>query len=224
VKWTEKTSANAGIVYSNTDYQSATYTDWKYFEVPVNYYYSVLPKLDVSAGLRYKSNNVSGTGIDSKEMFYNLGVRGELTPKLTSEIQVGYITLNPDSGRNQTAFGLKANLAFALTLKSSLYLEATNQFGYSGAGQAYKAGAVSLRFETELTNAFKLSGNVFWNTFDYTTTTQNDDFTGGQIAGTYIFNEHAELRASYTYSDNDSNIPVQSFKNSIVSLAATFKY
>lgn len=224
VKFTEKSAVKVGLVYDNTDYNPSAYTDWQWVEIPVSYYYQVQPKLDASLGLRYRQNNLDGLGIDSDEFFYNIGLRGELTPKLTGEVQAGYIQLNPDAGDSQQAFGLKANLTFAVSPKTNLYLDATNQFGYSAGGDGYRNGGIRASFDTAISAQVKLKGNVFWNNYDYTTTGQNDDYFGGQVAGTYTFNEHAEFTASYTYSDNDSNRASQSFTNSIFSLAATLKY
>jgi hypothetical protein len=224
VTFSQKSSVKVGIIYDDTDYSRATYTDWQWVEIPVQYFYEVQPKLDASLGLRYRQNTVDRLGADSDEFFYNVGVRGELTPKLSGEVQVGYIQLKPDAGDTQDAFGLKAGLTFAFSPKTNFYFDANNEFGYSAAGDSYQTGGAAVRFDTALNTNVLLRGRAFWNNYDYITSGQNDDYYGGQFAGTYTFNEHAEVTASYTYTNNDSNRPTQSFTNSIFSVSATLKY
>ncbi|MEJ1973811.1 MAG: outer membrane beta-barrel protein [Lacunisphaera sp.] len=224
VKWTDKSSVKLGFIYDNTNYKPSAYTDWEYLDVPVQYFYAVLPKLDLSVGLRYRQNNLGVNGIDSNELFYNVGVRGEITPKLTGEVQVGYIQLQPDTGKDQDAFGLRANLAFAVSPKTNLYLDAHNNYGYSAVGDAYRDGGIAGSFDTALNANFKLKGSAFWNNYEYSNSKRSDDYYGGQVSGVYAFNEHAEVKATYTYSKNDSNRSGLSFNDSIISLSATLQY
>lgn len=226
VKFTEKSAAKLGIIYDDTDYSRSSYTDWQWIEVPVQYFYEVAPKLDASVGIRYRKNTVDGVSLDgdSDELFYNVGLRGELTPKLTGEVQVGYIQFSPDAGNDEDSFGLKANLTFAISPKTNLALDANSQYGYSALGSTYQDTGLTFRFDTAISANLTLKGNLFWHNYDYVTTVQNDDYYGGQVAGTYAFNEHAELTASYSYSDNDSNLAIYSFKQNLFSLSATLKY
>lgn len=224
VKWTDKSSAKLGFTYDNTNYKPTAYRDWQYIDVPVQYFYEVQPKLDLSLGFKYRQNNIGGNGIDSNEYFYNVGVRGEITPKLTGEVQIGYLQFSPDSGKDQSALGLKANLTMAVSPKTNLYLDAVNQYGYSALGDSYKDAGITGSFDTAISANLTLKGNAFWHNYDYTGTVENDDYYGGQLAGTYTFNEHAEVTASYTYGKNDSNVNGLSFTNGILSVSATLRY
>lgn len=226
VQFTEKSAGKIGLTYDDTDYSRSGYSDWQWVEVPVQYFFQVQPKLDASVGLRYRKNNIDGPlgDSDSDEFFYNVGLRGELTPKLTGEVQVGYIQFNPDAGNDEDSFGLKANLTFAVSPKTTLLLDANSQYGYSGIGEAYQDNGLTFSFNTAISPAFSVNGNIFWHIYDYSTTNQNDDFAGGQISGKYAFNEHAEISASYTYTNNDSNLSFASFSQNKFLLAATLKY
>ncbi len=224
VKWTDKSSVKLGFLFDKTDYKPAGYRDWQYLDVPVQYFYEVQPKLDLSLGFKYRQNNISGNGLDSDEYFYNVGVRGEITPKLTGEVQVGYIQFHPDAGKDDGAFGLKANFTLAVSPKTNLHFDANDQYGYGAVGDAYSTLGFNGSFDTAINANFKLKGSAFWNNYDYLYSTRNEDYYGGQIAGTYTFNEHAEVTASYTYSDNSSNLNGLSFTNSIFSLSATLRY
>ena len=224
VVWSEKSSAKIGFTYDNTDYKPAGYADWNYYEVPLQYFYKVQPKLDASLGFTYKKNDVDRIGASSDEYFYNVGVRGEITPKFTGELQIGYTQFNPDSGRDQDGLGLKANFNFAVSPKTNLTLGAHSQYGYSSSGDSYLDEGVTGGFDAALTANFKLNGSAFWSNYDYSISSRKDDYYGAQIAGKYTFNEHAEVKASYTYSKNDSNFAGLSYNNSIIALSATLKY
>lgn len=224
VKFTEKTSGKIGIAYDSTDYNPAGYTDWKWWEIPVNYYYQVQPKLDLSLGFRYRSNEVGGSGVDSDELFYSVGVRGELSPKLTSEISAGYVQLKPDSGKDEGAFGLDGSLKLAVSPKTNLSVVASNRYGYSAQGDAYRIGGIGANFDTAITTAFIVKAGVAYNTFRYLASKRDDDFWVGTLAATYTLNEHVEFGASYNYSNNDSSLAAANFKNNIFSLSASLRY
>lgn len=226
VKFTQKSAAKIGLSYDDTDYSPTSYADWQRLEIPVQYFYEVQPKLDASIGLRYRKNDVSSSLIntDSDELFYNVGLRGELTPKLTGEVQVGYLQFSPQNGGDEDSFGLAANLIYAISPKTNLSFDANAQYGYSAGGLAYQDNGIGLSLDTAISAAFALKGRVFWNTYDYSLTAQQDDYYGGQVSGTYTFNEHAELTASYSYTNNDSNIAIQSFEQNLFSLSATLRY
>ncbi len=225
VEWSEKSSVLVGVTYDKTDYKPANYRDWQWFEIPVKYYWKVQPKLDLSAGVRYRSNKISGAGaIDSNELFYSVGARGEITPKLIGEVSVGYVSFDPDAGKSQGSIGLDANFALALTPKSSLNFAASNRYGYGAVGDSYRIASISGGFNTALTTDFTLAGSLAYNQYDYNASTRQDDFWSGNVSATYAINQNLSVNGTYSYSNNDSDLPVATFKNSILALSATFQF
>ena len=98
---TDKSSAGGKVSYENTNYKRTGFDDSKITTIPVNYYYKVTPKLDVSGGIQFRDTRLT-TGVDSQDYFYNVGLRGEFTPKLTGKVAVGYTTRNSTWVRTRT--------------------------------------------------------------------------------------------------------------------------
>jgi hypothetical protein len=225
VQWTDKSSVKVGATYNSTNYKPAGYRDWTYFEVPVQYYYKYLPKLDLSAGIKYRKNTIGGAGsVDSDEAFYNVGARGEITPKLTGEIQVGYIQFNPDSGKSKSSIGLLSQFAFALTQKSAITFGASNQYGYGAQGDSYRTTSVFGGANVALSNDFQVSGQIAYNKFDYSTSTRKDDFWSGLVSATYSINRELSVNGTWAYANNDSSLTGADFKNNVLAVSGTYKF
>jgi len=219
-----KTSVKLGIVYDDTNYKSAGYTDWRWYEVPLNYYYKVEPKLDLSAGVRYKDNTLGTGGLNSTEYYYNVGARGELAPKLTGEFSVGLNTSKPKGLGTKDALGLESNFAYAYSPKTSFTFGANNDFGYSATGGSYKNFGVNGGFNAAVSSELKVGGSLGYSRYTYSTTSQRDDLYSGQLSATYLVNGYLSLVGTYAYTDDQSNLAGSSFKNNILSFSATFRY
>lgn len=225
VKWTDKSSVKVGVAYDDTAYKPAGYRDWQWFEVPAQYFYEVQPKLDLSAGIKYRKNTIGGAGsVDSDEMFYNVGARGEITPKLTGEIQVGYIQFNPDAGKSKSSIGLLSQFAFALTQKSAITFGASNQYGYGAQGDAYRTTSVFGGANIALSNDFQVSGQLAYNKFDYSTSTRKDDFWSGLVSATYSINRELSVNGTWAYANNSSTLTGADFKNNVLAVSGTYKF
>ena len=221
---TSKTSVKLGIAYDDTQYKHTGYTDWQWYEVPLNYYYKVEPKLDLSAGVRYKDNQLGTGGIDSKEYYYNVGARGELAPKLTGEFSVGLNSRKLNGIGTKDEFGLESNFTYAYSPKTSFTFGANNDFGYSAAGTAYKTLGLNGGIDAAVSSDLKVDGTLAYSRYSYSTTSQRDDFYTGQVSATYLLNGYVSLTGAYAYSDDQSNLAGVSFKNNILSVTATFRY
>ncbi|HVZ64208.1 MAG TPA: outer membrane beta-barrel protein [Opitutaceae bacterium] len=221
---TEKTSASLGFTYDNTDYKRTGYVDWRWFELPFKYYYKVEPKLDLSAGFTYRDNKLGNGGVDSTEYFYNVGVRGELAPKLTSQVSVGLDQRQLSVGGTQNSLGIDADFSYAPTAKTSVTLDARNNYGYTGVGASYKDFGLQVGATTNVSDEFKVGAQFGYDRFSYTGR-QRDDFYQGQINGTYLVNAYVTVNGSYTYSKDSSNLTTgPNFTNNIFSVSAVFRY
>jgi hypothetical protein len=219
-----KTSIKLGFAYDNTDYKPVGYTDWQWYEIPLNYYYKVEPKLDVSAGIRYKDNQLGKGGIDSKEYYYNVGARGELAPKLIGEFSVGLNSRKLNGIGTKNEFGLESNFSYAYSPKTAFTFGANNDFGYSAGGGAYKTFGLNGGIDAAISSDLKVDGTLAYSRYSYSTTSQRDDYYTGQVSATYLLNGYVSLTGAYAYSDDSSNLAGASFKNNILSVSATFRY
>ncbi len=225
LKWSDKSSARAAVVYDSTSYKASGYRDASYFEVPFQYFYQVQPKLDLSAGLRYRKNTIDGAGsLGSDEYFYSVGARGELTPKVTGEISLGYIQFNPDSGKNQSSLGLQSQFNMELTQKSAVKFGASNQYGYGALGDSYRTTTLYSGVDLQLTANLQLNGMVSYNQYSYSVGSRKDDFWSGLLSATYTVTREFSVNGTLSHANNDSNLNLASFKNNILAVSASYRF
>lgn len=220
---TEKTKFGAGISYSETVYKTAGFNDSYSFSVPLNYYYAITPKVDLSAGLTHRETYVDG-GADSKDDYLNVGARGDFTSKLSGRFSVGYTQRNPDLGSDESLFGMDFDLDYALSPKTNLNLSLSNDFSSSAAGgTTYEVLSAGLTASTQVSAQLTLSSGVRYQQADYDTG-RSDDFITFNASGSYAFNKHISGVLSYSFQQNDSSAVGNSFTANVVSLSAVFRY
>ena len=98
-----KFSFGAAVAYSDLEYESpysAFVADQERYTYPVDLFYELTPKVDLSVGYTHAKTEVGaiepdGVGLavsayDQMSHFFSLGARGDLLPKLTGFFKVGY--------------------------------------------------------------------------------------------------------------------------------------
>lgn len=225
---TEKTKVGAGIQYSQTDYDPAVLADRTTYTVPVNYYFAIRPKLDLSAGVRYSSTDVDAASSDSDSFYFNVGARGEFTPKLTGNFNFGYTVRDadttPGTDGDDTLFGFNVGLAYAYSPKTQITLDASNDFDTSSTGGGQEKSSITLGASNALTTAINLRASVTYQQIDYIGFARTDDFLIFSTSATYVLNEHVNFAASYSHYNNSSDFAPSEFSANVLSLSATFRY
>jgi len=225
VSLTAKSSVAVGASYDDTHYHQAGYVDYAYTTVPVNVYFKVEPKLDLSAGFRYRNDSLNNTGgLNGNNYFANVGARGEFTPSLTGQFNVGYQEEKLDNGKKFDGLGAISNFIYAADPKTSLNLGVSDDFSYSALGQGFRSSGVNLGFTTNLTDQWSVNGLLGYNLYRYATTTQRDTYINGRVGASYAVNRYLTLSVSYTYSHDDSNIVADSFQNNIYSISGSLRF
>ena len=222
---TDKTSVAGSVVYENIEYKRAGFESSKIASVPLKYYYYVLPKLAVSGGFTYRDTQLDDGGIGSKDYFYNVGARGEFTPKLTGTFAIGYTQRKMDVGDNQHTVGLDSSLAYAVDEKTSLQFGVTNDYGVSGSGQSERNLTWRLGVQTKLAADWSVGGNLSYRSINYIgNNARTDDYFEGGLTATYTYSTLVNFTAGYTYRNNSSVLAGSSFNNSVFSIAANIRY
>ena len=217
-------SIRLGFIYDDTNYRPASYTDWQWIQVPLDYYFKVEPKLDLSAGLSYKDNQLGNGVANSTEYYYHVGARGELAPKLTGEFSIGLINDKFDGLGSRNGLGLESHFTYAYSEKTSLTFGASNENGYGGDGSAYKTFGLNGGFVAEVSSDVKIGGMLSYGSFNYDNSSRQDNFYQGQLSVTYVLSHEISFTGAYAYADNSSNLAGASFTNNIFSLGASFRY
>ena len=221
VSISEKTSVGVGLTFERTNYKRASYTDQDMLTVPLNAYYKISPKVDLSLGYRYRDTQVQ-KGSDSKDNYFNVGARGEFTPKLSGKFSVGYNKRSLTAGKDEDQFGFDADLAYELTPKTNLTFGASNDFATSAAGQQQENFSINGRISTKISEVWSGSAGLSYRASDYSTRT--DDYVEGNLGLTYVINSYVGITGTYTYRSNSSPLAGSEFTNNVFSIAANIRY
>jgi hypothetical protein len=221
VSVSDKTSVAASLSFDHLNYKPVTFSDIETLEVPLNVYYKISPKVDLSAGYRYRDSQVQ-IGADSHDNYFNVGARGEFSPKLTGHFNLGYGKRSLSIGKTEDLLGFEADLAYELTPKTSLQFGASNDFGTSASGAQQKNFNLNGRVTSKISDVWSLSGGLTYRAIDYLTRT--DDYVEGQVGATYVVNAYIGISAAYAYRNNSSDLSGSEFTNNVFSLSANFRY
>lgn len=215
------TAVTTSITFTRDNYKRAGYADTDSLTVPIDLYYKWTPKTDLSLGYRYRDTQVE-IGQDSTDHFFNVGARGEFSPKLTGRFAVGLNTRKLVGGGDASQLGLEAKFAYELTPKTVLEFGATNDFGTSPQGQQLKNKTVSGLVTAKLSPEWSVNTGLSWRTIDYGSRT--DDYVEAHLGTTFIVSTNVRIVGTYHYRDYGSDLRPSEFKNSVFSLAANFRY
>ena len=189
--------------------------------MPIDFYYKWTPKTDLSAGYRYRDTQVD-IGQDSTDHFFNVGARGEFSPKLTGRFAVGLNRRTLNRGGDANQLGLEARFAYELTPKTSLEFGASNDFGTSPQGQQLRNKIVHGLLTAKLSPEWSVNAGLSWRAIDYGPRT--DGFFEGQAGTTFIVSPHVRIVGNFVHRNYRSDVRFNEFKNNVFSVAANFRY
>ncbi|MCS6242968.1 MAG: outer membrane beta-barrel protein [Opitutus sp.] len=229
LRYSEKISFGSGVSYASNDYKSSTSTEQKSYSVPVNVYYELTPKVDVSTGLTYTHTELSGNiGAGNPDLFdayyYNVGTRGTFTPKLSGSFSVGYNTRNGNVGQDEDgSVGSKASLAYAYSEKTQLTLGFNRDFANStSGGNSYETTDLTLGASSAITVDWRLSAGLTYRTMEFTDRT--NDYVEGKLGATYTINEYLSAGIDYVKRAQTSDNAAFEFAGNVVSLSLSARY
>lgn len=221
---TEKTKLGLGVSYAKTKYKTPGFIDRETYIVPLNYYFAISPKLDLSAGFQYSTTDIDLVNQDSETYFYNVGARGEFTPKLFGTFRVGYATREPEVGDSSDMIALDAGLTYAYSVKTQFSLDLGNDFNSSSAGGGQEVASVDLRVRSAIAAGITASASVGYQEIDYIGTNRSDEYLTFSLGVSYAVNQFMSLEASYTHLSNSSSNAGAEFDANILGIAANFRY
>ncbi len=222
VEISQITSVGGGVAFNHENYKRTGYTDSDSLTVPVDFYYKWTPKVDLSFGYRFRDYQVDTIGQDSTDHFFNIGARGEFSPKLTGTFKVGLNTRELDRGGDDSQLGVDASFAYEISPKTSLQVGASNDFGTSPQGIQQENTTLNGMITTKISEEWNVNFGLSWRGIDYGTRT--DDYLEGQLGTSYIVNANVRIVGAYVYRDYSSDLAGSEFKNNVFSVAANFRY
>ena len=221
---TAKTSLGLGTSFDRIRYPKVGYQDSDDWSFPVDLYYAVTPKVDLSLGYRYQRTTISDADYNSKDHFVNVGTRGDFTPKLSGQIRVGLNQHRNDIGDSTNQLGLGSTINYILSPKTSIDLTASNDFTHSAFGTSQKTFSVGSNVQFAFTPQWSATGGVSFESTSYLSTqARKDKFWVGNVGLNYALTTNSALQAAYLYRKNSSNQSVN-FNNNVLSLSASIRF
>jgi hypothetical protein len=225
VHFTEKTSAGAGANYSDTQYRTPGLVNNHSLGWPVNVYYEIRPKVDLSAGFTQSEIKTPGTGPGSTQInkYYNMGARGDFTPKLTGTFSVGYTDSSVTQASKTHLLSFSGNFAYDLSPKTSLALTGSRNFTAGPQGEQVKTTSVSLSASTAFSPQWQGNAALNYQNLVYPGI-RTDNYVGGGVSLGYIFSTKVSLTLSYDFQNNASTLSTAKYLDNMVSLDLGLKY
>ncbi len=229
-------SFGAGLRFDHTFFQTyerrgnpnGIFSDYSVYTVPVDLFWKYSEKLDFSVGYQYRLTDISHS-IDTEDNFYNIGIRGEITPKITGRIQAGYTNRTYDLPAGlplddeEDSLTLVAGLNYQFSPKLNFGLTALRDFGTSGGGTSIEQTSISINGNYEMGRFWYASARFSYRNADYNGYDREDDTYDIGLNLSYRANEFVSLSAGYIYMKNDSSENYD-FSNNVVQLSASLRY
>jgi hypothetical protein len=201
-------------------------------------YYRIQPKTDLLANFTYGIKDFdTANDRDVHRYIGAIGVRGEITSRLTSTLRLGYEVRDPDRGNVGAYSGLvvSGDLVYTPTDRTriSLIADRSVQESVFATNTAFISDILTLLVEHYLTPKLLLTGRAIVGNGDYfekaqkvsgTFAWRTDWLYGFSIAAEYQIQKWLSVSADYTYSRRDSNFDNFDFKDDIVGAKVTLSF
>jgi outer membrane receptor protein involved in Fe transport len=221
---TAKTSLGLGASFDRTRYPKVGYQDSDDWSFPVDIYYAVTSKVDLSLGYRYGQTTISNSIFNSKDNFFNVGTRGEFTPKLSGQIRIGIDQRRDDSGDSTNQLGLGTTISYLVTPKTSVALTASNGFTNSAFGTSQKTFSIGSNAQFTFTPQWSVTTGLSFDSSSYLSAqARRDKFWVGNVGLNFAPATSYAIQVAYLYRKNSSNQGVN-FNNNVVSLSASIRF
>jgi hypothetical protein len=234
-QFTAKLSAKLGGNYQRTEYKTAGLVTSRNLEWPFSLYFHALPKLDFLTGFTYGTERPEGGGPTGKDLYYNVGLRGSLTPKLTGEFSVGDRIREVGTNPRERLLGFDGSFNYEVTPKTNGVLALSRGFSVSALGESLTNGSYRLGFTTEMTPQWQMGTYVTYRSVEYGSAVftlanssavnrRKDNYWEGNLEATYNYSLWLNASAYYTLRNNRSTVPGVEFSNNIVGLILGLRY
>jgi len=228
----ELTAFRAGLNYQEVDYSDQVYTDYESVSVPLTFFYSVRPTVDLTAGLRYRTVDTFSANaptFDYEDMFYYVGAVGELfSPKVYGDIKYGYQTRDyQNSPKKEESSSYDVSIIYAANAKTSVSLGMERDYRTSAiGGLAYSFTNFSLGAQYSLTKRVDFSGAIVVGDIVYEDSPREEDITMINLGARYHPNDYLSFSARYEYTDVDGNNKAGSsnYEKNEFSVSASVRY
>ena len=219
------THLGLGGMFERTTYAQAGYIGTDEWSFPVDLYYALTPKTDLSLGYRSDLTRLDNGIGNSDASFYNIGARGSFTPKLSGQVRVGITELHDQSGQKSHDLGLSASLDYQATSNTKVDLSSGSGFTTSPVGTSERVFSVGLSASTQLSQAWGVSAGGSYQSTDYLyALARKDGFWVGNLGVNYTWTTTTGFQLAYVFRKNDSTLDSAVFNDNVLTLSAASRF
>jgi len=233
-----KFSFGAGVNYNHREYAEGSSADRDTYTIPLDIFYELTPKVDLSIGYTYTSTEVSSTVSGASEVSENVGARGDLLPKLNGSFKIGFNTMDSDDpstrdgngpeGRSDrdsdSSLGLDASFTYLATAKVNTQLSLNRNFDVAGQGESTEATRVDLSANYSINTQYTATANLGYTLREYVDTGREDDNYRTGVSLSYVPNQYWRFSTGYNYTENSSSDAGQSYEAHVINVSASLRY
>jgi len=225
-----KTKIGTGVGYNDQNYVNGSgYTDFSNYSMPFDVYMALTPKIDFTAGYLYRPVIVGQSdAVAATDHRVSLGLRGELMPKLTGYANIGFMKRNSrnEGMKGDSGMSLDARLNYAVSPLVNLGAKAMRDYSISpvSANTTTRTGLI-INGDYKMSRMFGAGVTMGYIKTEYLdASNRTDDYLVAGLSMTYRPSEYLNVRASYTYNNNDSTAAALEYGNNILEVVASFRY
>ncbi|MEM7673234.1 MAG: outer membrane beta-barrel protein [Verrucomicrobiota bacterium] len=192
-------------------------------------YYAISPKYDITAGIAYRDTDIDDlpnrVGSDPEDIRLTVGVEGEVLPKVTAALDVGYTerSFNGIDRSDQSILYLGGDLTWAATPKVSVNLALSQDFQSTATGNPIESSSATLNVTYEVNELWAVSPFLKFLTDDYVGGVREDDVAMAGVGVGYSPNGFLDFGAQVYYLENDSTLDLD-YDNTVFQLTASLRY
>lgn len=231
-----KFSFGAALDVSDRKYTGETAADYAnsvVTAVPLDFFYELTPKLDLSVGYKYTNRDLDSTSGDnsaheSVTHFLSVGARGDLLPKLSGSIKFGFSRLDSDyqsqDDKDDSGLGVDANLNWTASPKLSHNLALARDFGSTSNGTRIEESSVNIRTQYTISDRWTSTASLGYTLREYMDESRDDAYATLGLRANYSPSEYWSFGGGYAFSDNDSDAAASNFNNHKIDISASLRY
>jgi polysaccharide biosynthesis protein VpsM len=232
--FSEKTGYRVNLAYRLSDYLSNGFNSVDSYSVGGGMVYKYSPKLTASATYGYSPERATNLGNSpvsnpsSTNHRFQVGLEGQVAPKLTGNVSVGMVYRDFDLGGSTEALLMATVLSWTANEKTQVTGSISNDFDTTPGAESAE------NFNTGLTVRHSLSEKVMLGagyTYQHSKLEQKpgpvrrtDESNTVSVNATYRFNENFNLTGSISHRKSDSTLARAVYDRNVVNLAAAYSF
>jgi hypothetical protein len=212
--------------YDYTKYLAAGLANSTVYSLPLTAYWAYNPKLDYTAGVRYRKTDLSDQP-SYTDIYYNVGMKGTFNEKLTGSFSVG---VNQHRGSttalsdgNSTSVGADSSFQWQESDVTLITFGLSNDFGAASSGQEQQTLAANAGIREQLSKQLTGIVNLGYNIINYSGP-RVDDYWTSTFGLTYEISKTWSASATYEFQNNASNQTGSSFADNTVTFKVSLRF